>query len=182
MKRRNWLALALAQSLIAMSTGFVGPMYAIYFEKVTGNLIDVGLIIGLFWVVVGILELFAGNIVDKIGKGKSFFIGGLLSSIAIISYPLARNSFELMLAEIVNAIGYSFHLPSFYALLAETTSKEKRGKEVSLIDAFWNVLYGISAIVSGMIIAMVGFSTIFGIAGIFNLLSSLLVGRRFNQV
>ncbi|MCS7093965.1 MAG: MFS transporter [Candidatus Aenigmarchaeota archaeon] len=180
MRRREMLALALAQSLIALSTGFIGPIYAIYFEKVIGSASLVALIIGLYWIIVGLLEVPSGYLSDRIGKGKTFLIGGILSSISIILYTFVDSLTMLVLVEILNAIGYSLQVPSFFSLLAEITSKKNRGREMGLIDSFWSLTYGISAIISGIVIGVFGFSAIFLAAGIFNGISSILIGRKFN--
>jgi len=43
--RRDVYLLALVQILIAISMGILGPIYSIYFERISGSLRDVGLII-----------------------------------------------------------------------------------------------------------------------------------------
>jgi len=68
--RRNLYLLALTQILVAISMGIVGPVYAIYFEKISGSLKDVGIILGIYWIIVGILEIPFGILSDKIGKKK----------------------------------------------------------------------------------------------------------------
>ncbi|MEM5815303.1 MAG: MFS transporter [Candidatus Aenigmatarchaeota archaeon] len=179
MRKERILVLALAQFFVALSTGFIGPVYAIYFEKIVGDTSLVAFIIGIYWIIVGILEIFSGYLVDKIGKGKVFLIGGVLSSIAMVMYSFVESFFTLLFVEVLNAIGYSLQIPSFFSILAEVTSEKNRGKEIGLVDSFWSIAYGFSAVVSGILIGFFGFSTIFIIAGMFNTLSSVLVGSKF---
>jgi len=180
--RRNLYFLALAQILVAISMGIIGPVYAIYFEKISGNLKDVGIILGIYWIVVGILEIPFGILSDKIGKGKIFAVGGILVSTSIFLYPIVSNFYQILLAEIIGAIGYSMQMPAFYALLAEMTRKGRRGLEVGLIDSSWNVVYGIACMVSGLLVATFGFSLIFSLASFLHFSSSMIVGRKMKDV
>ena len=179
--RRNLYLIALAQIFVAISMGIIGPIYAIYFEKISGNLKDVGIIVGIYWIMVGILEIPCGVLSDKIGKRKIFTIGGILVSLSIFLYPFVSNFYQILIAEIIGAIGYSMQMPSFYSLLAEVTNRERRGLEIGLIDSSWNISYGIASIVSGILVVAFGFSAIFGLAGFLHLSSSILVGRKISE-
>jgi MFS family permease len=176
--RRNLYLIALAQILVAISMGIIGPVYAIYFEKISGSLKDVGIILGIYWIIVGILEIPFGILSDKIGKKKVFTIGGILVSFSIFLYPFVSNFYQILLAEIIGAVGYSMQMPSFYSLLADSTKRERRGLEMGLIDSSWNIFYGVASIVSGMLVMTFGFSLIFSLAGFLHFTSSILVGRK----
>jgi len=179
--RRNLYLIAIVQILVALSMGIVGPVYAIYFEKISGDLKDVGIIIGIYWIIVGILEIPFGILSDKVGKGKIFAIGGVLISISIFLYPLVSDLHQILIAQIIGAIGYSMQMPAFYALLADMTRKEKRGLEVGLVDSSWNIFYGIASIVSGILTSVFGYSFIFTIAGTLHLTSSIFVSKRIKD-
>jgi len=179
--KRNLYLIALAQIFVAISMGTIGPIYAIYFEKISGSLKDVGIIIGVYWIIVGILEIPFGILSDKVGKKKVFMIGGLLVSLSILLYPFVSNFYQILIAEIIGAIGYSMQMPSFYSLLAEVTKKEKRGLEIGVIDSSWNIAYGIASIVSGLFVTTFGFSAIFSLASFLHFSSSILIGKKLNE-
>jgi MFS family permease len=176
--RRNLYLLALAQILVAISMGIIGPVYAIYFEKISGSLKDVGIIVGIYWIVVGILEIPFGILSDKLGRKKVFTIGGILVSFSILLYPFVSNFYQILFAEIIGAVGYSMQIPSFYSLLAEYTKRERRGLEVGLIDSSSNIFYGLASIFSGIVVMTFGFSLIFSLASFLHFTSSILVGRK----
>jgi MFS family permease len=179
--RRNLYLLALAQILVAISMGIIGPVYAIYFEKISGSLKDVGIIVGIYWIVVGILEIPFGILSDKLGRKKVFTIGGILVSFSILLYPFVSNFYQILFAEIIGAVGYSMQIPSFYSLLAEFTKRERRGLEMGLIDSSWNIFYGLASIVSGMVLITFGFSLIFSLAGLLHFASSLVISKRMKE-
>jgi MFS family permease len=161
--------------------GIVGPIYSIYFEKISGSLRDVGMIIGIYWIVVGLMEIPFGMLSDKIGKKKTFTIGGILVSTSIFLYPIISDFYQILIAEIIEAIGYSMQMPAFYALLAEITKRKKRGLEVGLIDSSWNIFYGLACIFSGLLVATFGFSLIFSLASFLHFSSSMIVGRKMKE-
>ena len=161
--------------------GILGPVYSIYFEKISGSIREVGILIGIYWIIVGLLEVPFGILSDKIGKGKVFAVGGIFISISIFLYPLVSNFYQILIAQIIGAIGYSMQMPAFYALIADITRKERRGFEVGLIDSSWNIFYGIASIVSGIIVSVFGFSFIFTIASALHLTSSVVVSKRIKD-
>jgi MFS family permease len=176
--RKELLTIAIAQILVAISMGLIGPFYSLYFTKITQNLSDVGLLIGIYWIFIGIIEIPAGHLAEKIGRNKMFLIGGILNSICVFLYPFVENFQLLISLEIIAAISYAMQIPAFYTILAEVTSKESRTKEVAFVDSVQNIFYGISAIVAGVMISVFGFSLIFGLASMLNLSSSIIIGKR----
>jgi MFS family permease len=179
--RKELLTIAIAEILVAISMGLIGPFYSLYFTKITQNLGDVGLLIGIYWIFVGIIEIPAGHLAEKIGRNKMFLIGGILNSICVFLYPFVESFKLLILLEMIAAISYAMQIPAFYAILAEATSKESRTKEVAFVDSVQNIFYGISAIVAGAMISVFGFSFIFGLASMLNLSSSIIVGKRIKE-
>jgi MFS family permease len=180
--RRDVYLLALVQIFVALSMGIVGPIYSIYFERISGNIKDVGVLIGIYWIMIGIMEIPFGILCDKIGKGKVFTIGGILTSISIFLYPFASKLYQLVITQLIGAIGYAMQLPSFYALLAEITRKERRGLEIGVVDSSWNIFYGLASIFSTILVATFGFSLVFSLASFLHLSSSIIVGRRMKEV
>ena len=158
--------------------GLVGPFYSLYFSKITQDINDVSLLIGIYWIFVGVLEIPAGYFADKLGKNKVFLFGGILNSVCVFLYPFVSDFKLLAILEIIGAISYSLQIPAFYSLLAEATSEENRTKEVAFISSLENIFYGISAILAGAIISFFGFSFIFSLASMLSLSSSVIVGKK----
>lgn len=182
MKKEKLIALMLVETFIALSLGFVGPIYAIYFEKISDNLYFVPILIGIYWIFVGFLEPIFGKHIDKIGKKKGYVIGCILTSIAIFLYPIASNLLTIFIAQIIAAIGYSIEMPSYYSLMAEITNKEKRGSEIGKLDGWFNIMYGVSAILSAIIIYHFALESIFYLAGCFYLIASLFALRLIDDI
>ena len=177
MRKEKLRALILAQTFLALSLGLIGPIYSIYFEKITNNTALVPILIGIYWVIIGILEPIFGHHIDRIGKAKSYLIGSVTEAAAILLYPIADNVIILLLAQILAAIGYSIQTPASYALMADLTSKKSRGKEMGKIDGMFNIAYGISAIISAGVISLFGFGYLFIISAAVYILSGLVVVR-----
>ncbi|MEM0480781.1 MAG: MFS transporter [Candidatus Aenigmatarchaeota archaeon] len=169
--------IVLAQIFLALSLGLVGPIYVIYFEKLTEDVKLATFLIGIYWIFVGLFEIIAGNLCDKYGKARIYFLGTLLVSISIFLYPFASELLLLIALIIIDAIGTAFQIPSFYSLVADITSKRKRGKEVSIVTSSYDILYGFSSIIAGIIISYFGFHSIFTMASLINLVSGIIIVR-----
>jgi MFS family permease len=176
--RKELLTIAIAEILVAISMGLVGPFYSLYFSKITQDINDVSLLIGIYWVFVGILEIPFGYFSDKFGKNKAFLLGGVLNSIAVFLYPFVSDFKLLAILEIIGAVSYSLQIPAFYSLLAEATTKRNRTREVAFVSSLENIFYGVSAIIAGVIISFFGFSFIFSLASMLSLSSSVIVGKK----
>ena len=161
--------------------GILGPVYSIYFEKISGSIREVGILIGIYWIIVGLLEVPFGILSDKIGKKKIFTLGGALVSFSIFLYPLIYNLHQILLAQIIGALGYSMQMPAFYALLADATKKKKRCLEIGFIDASGNIFYGLASMFSGLLISIFGFSLIFIFASVLHFTSSVVVGKAMKE-
>jgi len=167
--------LLLAQTFLAFSLGLIGPIYSIYFEKISNNVVFVPLLIGIYWIVIGIIEPTFGHYIDKIGKAKSFLIGNLLEAFGILLYPLADRILMLVIAEILAAVGYSIATPAGYSLIADLTSRKSRGKEMGKIDGIFNIAYGTSAIISAFILSLFGFNYLFLMAAVTYIVSGIII-------
>lgn len=182
MKKEKIFALMLVETFIAFSLGFIGPIYAIYFEKISDSLYFVPTLIGVYWICVGIFEPLFGKYIDRIGKKRGYILGCIITSIAIFLYPMASNLLTLFLAQIIAAIGYSIEMPSYYSLLAELTNRKRRGSEIGKIHGWFNITYGISAILSIIIIYYFVLEMIFYISGLFYLIAGLFALRLIEDV
>jgi len=176
--RKELLTIAIAQILVAISMGLVGPFYSLYFSKITQNINDVSLLIGIYWVFVGILEIPTSYFADRLGKNKVFLLGGILNSVCVFLYPFVSDFKFLAMLEIIGAVSYSLQTPTFYSLLAEATTKRNRTREVAFVSSLENIFYGVSAIIAGVIISIFGFSFIFSLASMLSLGSSVIVGKK----
>ncbi|MEM5821152.1 MAG: MFS transporter [Candidatus Aenigmatarchaeota archaeon] len=181
-KEEKLKALILVQTFIAFSLGFIGPIYSIYFEKISNVTELVPILFGIYWLFVGILEPIFGKYIDRIGKTKTFLIGCIVTAVAILLYPLANNIYILFLAQIIAAIGYSLEVPAYYAIVSEISRKEKRGSDIGKIDGFFNIAYGISAIFSAIVLYFSGFSALFLFSAILYILAGALAIKLIEEL
>ncbi|MEM5820296.1 MAG: MFS transporter [Candidatus Aenigmatarchaeota archaeon] len=182
MEEKRILGLMLIQTFIALSLGLIGPIYALYFEKLSNYIYLVPVLIGIYWIFVGILEPIFGKYIDIIGKKRSFIIGCIATSFAIILYPLANNVSIIIIAQIIAAIGYSLETPSYYSLIAELTNKKRRGVEIGKVDGIGNIIYGLSALLSAAFLYYTNFEILFFISSFLYLLAGIFAVRLIEDI
>jgi len=115
--RRELVALAIMESLVALSTGIAGPIYLIYLEKIVGSERDVAIAYGLFWIAVGVLQIPSGRLCDKIGKEKMLVLGGVLASVSTFLYPFISSVTQMYALEILSGISYALESPALGSLI-----------------------------------------------------------------
>jgi len=134
------LSLTLLFSILAIFSWY--PILPIYLQELGANDFQVGFSYTLLSLASTLMQFFGGILSDRFGRKwlivyPTFFFPLL--------YFLAANSnhwhiliFFLVLANILNAL----QLPSFYAMIAESVPKIKRGKAFSIFELF--VVLGIT--------------------------------------
>lgn len=71
----------LASQMVAVGTmGLLGPIYAIYVEKLGGDILAAAIAYTIYSIVYGILVIFLGRITDKVKESEYFLMAGFFIS------------------------------------------------------------------------------------------------------
>ena len=91
---RGLRILLITNALILIAGAMLGPIYALFVEKVGGSLLDASLTGGIFALVAGITTLIAGRYADKI-KEKRYIVafGYSLMGVGFFLYTFVNSIF-----------------------------------------------------------------------------------------
>ncbi|MCX8178282.1 MAG: MFS transporter [Candidatus Aenigmarchaeota archaeon] len=170
--------LLLAEFLIAIGLGMLGPFYAIYIENLTKDSNLIGYSYAAFWFTVGIFSPVIGKLADRKDKRVFLLIGGFLAFFVSILYGLINNLYQLIFVEVINGVATACFNPAYRALTADITTKNKRGFEYGLLDSVSYMTYGLAAILATVIFNLFGFVFLFVSSGLFQLASSIVISRK----
>jgi predicted MFS family arabinose efflux permease len=166
--------LLLASSLWFFGEGLFTPLFAIFSEKIGGDLLDITWALSLYMVLTGILYMLFGKLLRK-SKHKELVlvIGYLLNTVFTFCYIFIHNNKQLLLLQIGLAISEALSTPIWDALFAKYL-------DTSDDSLFWGIAGGHSQLVSGIAIAVGGlviyyfsFDTLFIIMGCIQALATL---------
>ncbi len=183
-------------SLIAfigvIDTSFLISLISPYARKLGASEFEAGLIAGTYSIVAIPASIFAGIIMDRIGRWRLLRIGLTLDFISMLLYYIAFNPLSLLIVRIIHAIGGSMLFPSGIALVARY-GRERLAPGVSIFLIFIALSVVSGSLTSASIVSVFGFKPVFlllaAIIGIGGLLSAVIpsylevpemTGRRLN--
>jgi MFS family permease len=132
------------------------PVLFIYFIKnLSFNLTQMMTVAAVFTFLTGIFEIPTGVVGDKLGYKKTLFLGAIVTLIGVGGYAMANNFYQILIAEVFWALGFSFNSGTCDSFLYDTLKNLKREKEFNKINGrataiFWLGL-ATSAIFGGLL-------------------------------
>ena len=145
--------------------GMLGPLFALFAQKIGGDILDISWAAALYLLVVGILTIIVGKFSDKWNKEKMMIWGYALGAIFTFSYLFVSNTIGLFLVEAGLGIATALAMPTWNALYSEYSDNGKHGSAWGWASGLSRVIGGISIIVGGLLVTYFSFNTLFIILG-----------------
>jgi len=142
--------LLIASSLWFFGEGLFTPLFAVFTEKIGGDILDITWAMSLYLVLTGVLYIVFGKILrNSKHKERALIIGYCLNTIFTFCYIFIHNSTELLFLQIGLAIAEALSTPIWDALFSKYL-------ETSDDSLFWGIAGGHSQLISGIAIAIGG--------------------------
>jgi len=161
MARRWTLNLLAATMLGTMDSNALVPVIALYAQHVGADLLQTGIIVGLFSVVHAPANLFFGRIADRIGRKLPLQVGLLWDSVSLFLYAFAATPLLLALVRISHGVGSGFVGPSTMALMADNSTTERKGRAMAIYGMSLGFAVVIGFGIAGPIVSRLGYATLF---------------------
>ncbi len=163
MKRPNFLyrLLVLSFTISCFSEGVIVPIYAIFVQKVGGDILDAGVAMGIFLITDGVFTMLIHRIKWNPRQRLNLLVGGwLIWVIGIFSYLLISNIWMLFLSQILTAIGNAVADPVFDQELSDHTDKDLEEFEWGFFEGSKSLIDGAAAIIGASVAAYFGFKNL----------------------
>lgn len=168
--------LLFTNALILIAVAMLGPIYALFVEKVGGDLLDASLSGGVFALAACITTLIAGKYADKTKNDKVIvFVGYSLMGIGFLLYIVVNSIWYLFLVQVLIGFAEAIYSPAFDALFSKHICICKAGREWGSWEAMNYLSGALGAIMGGFIIANFGFNTAFVIMAVMCFSSALYI-------
>src|SRR5207237_905278 len=102
-----------------------------------------------------------GRIADRIGRKLPLQVGLLWDAVSLFLYSIASTPLLLALVRISHGIGSGFVGPSSMALIADTSTPERKGRSMALYGISLALAVVIGFGIAGPVVARLGYSTLF---------------------
>ena len=163
MKKPNVLykLLVTAFSISSFSEGIILPIYAIFVQKVGGDILDAGYAMGIFLITDGLFTILIHRL--KWSPTQRLFLmvlGWIVWLVGIFMYLSISNVWTLFLAQFLTAMGNAIADPVFDQELADHTDKGLEELEWGFFEGGKSLLDGLAAIIGAGIAAFFGFTVL----------------------
>ena len=152
--------------------GMLGPLFAVFTERVGGDILNITTAWAAYLIVTGSLVIIIGNISDKkIDKKKLLIAGYVLNAILTFAYLLVDSPFKLLLVQVGLGVSATLATPTWDALYSEYQDKKKGGMTWGLADGGSELFTGIAILIGGLIVVYASFTTLFLLMGAVQVIS-----------
>src|SRR3989344_4995621 len=147
---------------VLFSGAMLAPIYAVYVEKIGGDLMDASLTSGVFALVSGIVSLAAGHYTDKTKQSELIIaLGYVILGVGFFLYTMVGSVFSLFWVQVVVGFGYAISAPSYDAVYSKHLDGHKSGTQWAFWESMAYIPTAAGAIGGGFAASRLGFDAVF---------------------
>lgn len=162
-----------ASNLWYLGEGMLGPLFAVYTERIGGDILDITWAWAIFLIISGALSIYFGKLADNYNTEKVMIIGYALNAIFTFGYLFVATPAHLFLVQIGLGIASAMATPSWNALYDKYSSRKSKGLIWGLASGQADLLTGVAIIIGGFIVANYSFKVLFITMGSIQLIATL---------
>jgi len=154
--------------------GMLGPLFAVFAQKIGGDVLELSWAWATYLIVSGILIIAIGKISDSfLTKEKLMMTGYALNTIFTFGYLFVSSPVHLFIIEAGLGLASALAWPTWDALYAKYENKKNDGYTWGLAAGGEFLMGGLALIFGGIIVAHFSFAALFVIMGSIQLVATL---------
>ncbi len=157
-----------------LGEGMFGPLFAIFAERVGGDILDVVWARAAYLVMSGIMYIVVGRLTDKYNnKEKVMIYGYALNTLCTFGYLLVNSPVDLFVVQIWLGLASAMATPTREALYAKNEDKKNTWLQRWL--AWWTaeIITWIAIVIGWYIVTYRSFTTLFVCMGIIQAVATM---------
>ncbi len=171
---RNIKVLIYGSNIWALGEGMLGPLFAVFTERIGGDILDISWAWASYLIVTGVLHIIIGRLMDeKNNKAKIMVIGYALNALFTFGYLLVSSMWHLFIVQIGLGIAAALATPTWDALFARYEDKKHDTFEWGLVVGEGKIITGVALVTGGFIVSYFSFSALFITMGLIQVIATL---------
>lgn len=161
----TFITMALANLFTVSSFGafFLFPLYIINHG---GSKSDIGIIMGIFALSAVLCRPWISNMVDRIGRKRSYTVGCIITSILPLLYLLLRGSLSefylpLLFLRVIHGVGVAICFTAAFTYIADIVPTDRLNEGIGMFGVTGLIGLAIGPVVAEIIIGRFGFAIFF---------------------
>ncbi|VVB60934.1 Major Facilitator Superfamily protein [uncultured archaeon] len=155
--------------------GLLGPLYAIFTQRVGGDVLELTGAYALYLVTVGALDIYIGKISDHYSKKHLMTLGYALNAVATFGYLFVDSPAKLFMIQGLLGVAAAFATPTWNSLFSIYENKKHAGEEWGLDNGGSQLVTGFAVVTGGIIITYFSFSFLFVLMGLVQIFSTIIL-------
>lgn len=174
--KENYKKLIIASSVVYASMGLFTPAWFLYLIN-TGGALQFGTALGISSIAGGLVAYTSGYLSDKISKVRILLCLYILTAVTVTLYSIVHTVIVIYLLQIIYGILAASVVLLENVLASILTPPEKRGIGMGTFLGTQQIIIGISTIIGGGLIGIIGLSNVFILTGALILVGAFIVSR-----
>ena len=159
--KNRYKILLIAGFICNFAENLIGPFYAVYVQKIGGDVLTIGFSTTLYMIVSGILIIIFGKISDLWNKEWLTIIGYSIFAISSVLFIFVTHPWQLFALQMVSAVGSACLTSPLSTLMAHSVSRKSEGLQWALNGGGNKIIIGLSVIIGTFIVKYFGFTILF---------------------
>jgi len=174
MDRKILKILLISNALWSFAEGMFGPLFALFADRVGGNVLAITWAWAGYLVVKGLTSIVVGKVSDKYMSKETLIVFGFaLNALLTFGYLLVNSRTSLFLVESGLGLAAALALPTWSSLFARYTGKSKNGWAWGMASGTDDFVTAIGIVLGGMVVSKFSFSGLFVVMGLIQLSATL---------
>jgi hypothetical protein len=159
--------------------GLLGPLFAVFTERLGGDILDVTWAWSIFLVVTGLCYIVTGRWITrhKNYRAKVMVAGYALNALFTFGYLLVSTPKQLFLIQAALGISEAIGSPSWDSLYARSLTEVNDTYAWGLAGGQAQIVTGIATMIGGFIVYYISFNVLFITMGIIQVMAAITQSR-----
>lgn len=176
---REQKILLTGSNLWYLGEGMLGPLFAVFTQRLGGSILDLSWAWSLYLIVTGVLVSIVGHYSDKpwFDKAKVLVAGYALNAVCTFGYLFVTNTTGVLILEVFLGVASALSSPTWSSLFSLHEDKSKSGNAWGLANGQAQLMNGIAILIGGALVEKFSFQALFFIMGCVQVVATILQAR-----
>jgi hypothetical protein len=175
---RTLKILLLGANIWYFGEGMMGPLFAIFSEKVGGDILDITWAWSTYLVITGLCYIIVGRIINNSPyKAGVMVFGYSMNALLTFGYLLVDSPIKLFIIQAGLGIAESLGTPAWDALYSKNLDKDLDAYAWGLSTGQSQIVTGIAFAVGGVITHFISFNALFIAMGFMQIIAALVTAQ-----
>lgn len=161
-----------------LGEGMLGPLFAVFTERVGGDILEISWAWATYLIVTGLLVIFVGKYIDgRFDPAKIMVAGYALNAVATFGYLLVSSPWHLFIVQAALGVANALATPTWDTLYARHGGRRHGTLIWGLAVGDASSITGIALLIGGFLVVEFSFSTLFITMGCIQTLAAIYQAR-----